>query len=49
MTEGGGRRGGITLKAADIFSHLPCAKSSSVMSCIPSVGGIQKGKSLEGS
>lgn len=49
MNEGGGRRGGMTLEAANIFSHLPCAKSSSVVFCIPSVWDIQKGRSLEGS
>lgn len=49
MNEGGGRRGGMTLEAANIFSHLPCVKSSSVVFCIPSIWDIQKGRSLEGS
>lgn len=38
----------MTCETADIYSHLCCAKFSSVISCIPSLWGIQKGKSLEG-
>lgn len=49
MSERSGKGGGMTLEATNIFSHLPCAKCNSVIFCIPSVWGIQKGKSLEGS